>query len=1560
MNNVEISVGVKPIPMNFKRLLVPLLLAAIVLLGGALRLNGLEWDQRSGYHPDERFITMVTSGMKWPTSVAQFLNPKQSPLNPYWNAAENREQAFAYGTLPVYLTKAASEIMGKLVDKKWAEYGWNMIVGRAISGILDTLAILVLFLIGRKVFGNAVGLLAAALYAVTTLSIQHSHFYTTDITLNFFVLLAIYFALEMVKRGDILSGFATGAAIGMALASKISAAPLVLVAPVALLLHMRKTGARFQVSSLVKLLPALIAAAAGTIVLHFIFAPYTFLDLQGLLRNVKEQNDILISGISDRPFVRQYYNTTPYLYPIEQMVRWSLGWPLGITSLMGLGLIAFYAVRGKRHAALATLTLAWVVPYFVITGGSQAKFLRYMLPVLPLLALCAAVLLMRLIQAARARAATRPGTGASALRVGAYALAALVLAGTAWWAIAFSRIYADPHTANKASDWINANVPKDAVIAMEHWEEGIANLRDYKNPPGQIQLLSYEEDTPAKVKMYAAALSKADYIVNFSSRLYGTVPRITDRYPMSAEFYKKLFSGELGYELVFYSQSFPQALGVGVFEDTFTRPNLPRPAPLQTLNFAPIVINGGFADESFSAYDHPLTLVWKKTRPVTAQEVEAALTPLVPSQPWNPQLAKANNRQPLLSEAQAAADTAAGTFTELFDPNSLINQMPLLFWVMALALFTLVGLPIALLVGRSLPDRAYIFSPVIGLLVVGWLVWMPVSLGLVPYTRAVIFAALAVGLALAGWLFWRNKTEMLGWLRANLKLIALNEMLWILAFAAFLWVRMNNPDLWHPGRGGEKPMDFAYLMATIKSVTMPPYDPWFAGGYINYYYYGQYLVSIPIKLLGVLPEVAYNLAIPTLFAMTFAGAWSMGYNLVALFARRSMAVFGGLTSGLMMAVLGNMDSGARIFRKLVSIGGPGNLPEQAVYTLPFGDTLTRFLGGLGKLISGGEKVLQLGADWYWQPSRIYTDSGSIQEFPYFTYLYSDLHAHLIAMPFALLVAALALCLALSVRERGGKTFATWQESLRDAFALPHVLRVALAGLALGALWTINSWDYPGYALLIGVTMLAAWWPSRDAKHLAFTLISGGSVAALSYALYLPFHRAFVQGYTGFHTHTERSPLTGFLAMFFAFLFAVVSWAIYTLVNKQRSGSERPILFQSSRAAVSKQAAPARRAGAGPLRAFNMLRGKPDQLRHILLLMAALEHKAPALKDVADYDGSAIPAGAAGATETPSAAPLSQTARMALAVGALIFLAALARALLGAVGPVATFAALMTLVMLFIAFTRKTLAESFAAGAAAIAFIGIGFVDNWALEGDIGRMNTVFKFYLQAWTLLSIAAGFGAAVILSARAKVPRVMWAAAFGVLLVGAATYPVFATSARFRDRWDEKQAPTLNGTQYMQTMTYVDEANINNKVTQGQFKLSDDLAAITWMRANIPGSPVVLEAPSGPPPHPRLYSWGGRVSIYTGLPSLVGWDWHQRQQRLGVIDIERRVNDALVIYTAPDLAQSQKLLKDYGVSYVYYGGVEKLHYPAGEAKLAGMAAGGMLEQVYAGPNTTIYKVVK
>ena len=169
-----------------------------------------------------------------------------------------------------------------------------------------------------------------------------------------------------------------------------------------------------------------------------------------------------------------------------------------------------------------------------------------------------------------------------------------------------------------------------------------------------------------------------------------------------------------------------------------------------------------------------------------------------------------------------------------------------------------------------------------------------------------------------------------------------------------------------------------------------------------------------------------------------------------------------------------------------------------------------------------------------------------------------------------------------------------------------------------------------------------------------------------------------------------------------------------------------------------------------------------------------------------------------------------------------------------------------------------------------------------LKGDIGRMNTVFKFYLQAWVFFGIASA-AAAFYLAPR--VPKWWWGV-LGVLLFAGMLYPFMATNAKVNDRFVSGAPSGLNGMDYMDGAVYHDRDR--------ELLLKYDRQAIDWLRENVSGSPVILEG------NAPLYHWGSRVSIYTGLPTVIGWDWHQKQQR-SIIDssiIDRRIESVTNLY--------------------------------------------------------------
>ena len=227
-------------------------------------------------------------------------------------------------------------------------------------------------------------------------------------------------------------------------------------------------------------------------------------------------------------------------------------------------------------------------------------------------------------------------------------------------------------------------------------------------------------------------------------------------------------------------------------------------------------------------------------------------------------------------------------------------------------------------------------------------------------------------------------------------------------------------------------MEFAHINAILRSAHFPPYDPWFSGGYINYYYYGSYLIAFLFKLTGIPSEIAFNLAQPTVIAMLASAAYSITSALSRGLIGRRAARIGGLIGAMFMVVAGNLDSAVRFMR---------GLPEPAT---------PDFFG------------------WTWAASRAIT--GGITEFPYFTGLYADLHAHVIAWPMTLLVIALCYSLAQQPRQFA---VALSRSTRRRSAAFPVASRLLFIAVVLGTLFATNAWDVPVYAALVATSIFMA-------------------------------------------------------------------------------------------------------------------------------------------------------------------------------------------------------------------------------------------------------------------------------------------------------------------------------------------------------------------------------------------------------------------------------------------------------------------------------------------------------
>lgn len=689
----------------------PLALCVTALLGLAVRLYGLDWDAMlarsqtmnhlygpgastgANFHPDERQIMYQVVKLSWPHSWAQFLNQANSPLNPHF---------FAYGTFPLYLLASIGSLLSH-ISPALADFAHLTLTGRVLNAFFDVGTILLtawLALLltshdnspdGARVYSNRqwlVALLAAALVAFTPLQVQLSHFYTVDTMTLFFIVLTILACVKLVHtERPVRWALLVGLGYGLALATKFNAAPLLVSLVVALCLrwYYRRDTWDCGIS--------LIYAGCTTILVFIVAMPYAFLDQSEFMQQITYQGN-LARGLIDLPYVRQFAGTTPVLYQVQNLVLWGMGLTLGLTALAGLLWLCW---RLWRHEMATWLVLlSWVVVYGGINCTFFVKYMRYLLPIYPFLALMGAAMLVSLVSLDTA------GWGnlqARFVKVGSSVLIGLVLAGTLFQCLALDNIYSQPDTRIQASRWIFAHLKPGTVLTYEQWDDALpfavdghdpaiypqASYTDAQKQP-QTGLDLYGDDTPAKAQMLAAMLMQVGAITMPTDRLDKSIPRLPDRYPLTIHYYQLLFSGQLGFHLAATFTNHPDFLG--------------------------IALDDSGADESYSVFDHPTARIFVRDHPFPFQTVDqlaAKLMDGVHLPPPNPQQTSMQ-KSLLLSLRQIANDQIAPSFAQQFPTNGLANRWPIFFWWFALTLLGLLVYPLAFSKLRGLSGRGYLFA----------------------------------------------------------------------------------------------------------------------------------------------------------------------------------------------------------------------------------------------------------------------------------------------------------------------------------------------------------------------------------------------------------------------------------------------------------------------------------------------------------------------------------------------------------------------------------------------------------------------------------------------------------------------------------------------------------------------------------------------------------------------------------------------------------------------------------------------------------------------------------
>jgi 4-amino-4-deoxy-L-arabinose transferase-like glycosyltransferase len=558
------------------------LLVLIVAAGAAVRFYNLGWGAPYyHFHIDEHFV------------FAGALEIRRDFIN-----AGEASKFFMYSPLPMYLLIGVKEtweaLFGPLNLADKADGITFMVMGRAISAAFGTATIPLVYLIAVRVSGRTAGLIAAALTAAGVLHLRDSHFFSVDVSLTFFSILAWLAMIHMVLSGTTRTYVFTGLAIGGALLCKYSAAFLL---PIALLAHLLAPGrpargdpAGTWVRWLVRgAIPGAVAA-----VTFLVLDPFVILSFDKFRADIAELVTGPMSGEIRAIWGAQFTNIHPRTFWFTNILWWGLGPAFEIWSLAGVAWLLW------RRDRLALMAAAFPIVYYLVAGRTILPFARYGVPLVPALAVAAGVLSADLL--------ARPGWR----RAGQVATAVVVTL-TVLYAAAYMNIFIKPDARLTASEYLLRRVPEGSRILVEP-SHNIPPIGSYLTAPDfHVDYVLWGRDsqrhdyyhlfaldtyrwlysprpTPEEKRQYIEErLALVDYIVMDDTFLqfYQHLP--ASEHGVVKQYYEDLFAGRLDFELRRTFKVYPRLLGVDINDDA--------------------------AELSFRLFDHPRVFVFARRPP---------------------------------------------------------------------------------------------------------------------------------------------------------------------------------------------------------------------------------------------------------------------------------------------------------------------------------------------------------------------------------------------------------------------------------------------------------------------------------------------------------------------------------------------------------------------------------------------------------------------------------------------------------------------------------------------------------------------------------------------------------------------------------------------------------------------------------------------------------------------------------------------------------------------------------------------------------------------------------